>query len=238
MTKTYFLMPGNPAISNYYNNWANEIKKVDPKIKVIYASANILFNKNLDFVDYEQAMFSHYEKLFSKLIYSRQITIIAHSVGGYFALRLLEKYPKKIKKVILVYPYIGESTINPLNFVYLPYLIDRFLPLSETICFCKNIIERYDKSLTYLSKNELKICLRLGLKQCTYFNNYKFNTKRISKSKNKIYFIYNVNDRWCPKATIKILKPISNFKKVNLPHDFVLTENGRKSMAKAVLSKL
>lgn len=238
MKITHLLIPGNPAITNCYTKWVEEIKKSNDSVNILYDASPAFFNKNLNFEEYNKAMFGHYEKILLKLTLNDPIKLIAHSVGGYFALKLLEKYPEKIQDVLLIYPYIGNSTIRSLRFVGLFYTIDRLLPFTETLVKFKNLLETYYKDLKYVSKEELNTCLRFGLKQCTYFNIHIFDTTKISAYKEKIKFIYNTDDRWCPESTIELLKPISKFDIINLPHDFILKEDNRTKMTQALINYL
>ncbi len=226
------LIPGNPAIKSYYEEWIKEIKEEYEFWDITYATSYVLFDKKLSSHEYDQAMRSHYEKIFLEVANSEKVTIIGHSVGSYFALRLLEKYPEKVEKVIILFPYIGYSNIKLLNFIKIPYLIDLVFPLVEIVSKWKGILLRNIKNVEEIAINDLNACLRFGVRQCMYFDKYKFNPGKHFFQKNKIDFIYCDNDKWCPKETIEILKPISNHRRVDLHHDFILDKKEREKMIK------
>lgn len=87
-----------------------------------------------------------------------------------------------------------------------------------------------------ISNKDLTACLRFGVRQCTYFNDYMFDTHIVSSYKDKVNFIYTKNDRWCPEKTIELLKPISKYKEVALPHDFILRKDERLQMIDEIMS--
>lgn len=230
MKKTFLLIPGNPAVARDYQSWMKEIEQQYPHIYMVYATSYVMFDKKLSYIEYDRAMRQHYEDVLLELNSSEKISIIAHSVGSYFAFRLLEKYPEKIEKVTVMFPYIGYSTLPSLRFVSIPYWIDRFLPLAEIVARYKNLFRRSYGNVNDISNTELAANLRFGVRQCAYFNKYKLDTHIISNSKEKILFLYRDNDKWCPVETTELLKPISIHKKIALPHDFIQTSEHRMSM--------
>ncbi len=229
MRQTCLLIPGNPAIERHYRSWIKEIE-TQRQVEISYATSYVSFSRRLDPVEYDKAMCEHYESLLLQLSSSDKITVIGHSVGGYFALRLLERYPGKIEKVIILFPYIGYSTIKWLRYIWPLYFIDRFFPLAEIVSSGKNFFRKWYQDTEGISNQELTACLRFGVRQCAYFNKHAFDTRSVSLNKEKIYFVYRENDPWCPKETIELLKPISNYKEVHLPHDFIERDNQRIKM--------
>lgn len=230
MKKVYMIIPGNPAVAGYYYSWIDEIKNRCADADAIYATSYVLFSKRLDYIKYPDLMFEHYEQTLLNLDSSSEIEIIAHSVGSYFALKLLEKHSDKIKKITVIFPYIGYSDFLYLKFLYPVYLLDKFLPLVEAVSVIKNFFHIYDKEILNISSRELTACLRYGVRQCVYFNKYKLDTLKLAPYKDKVIFIYTEGDRWCPPKTIDLMKSISTSKKVNMPHDFILYKNYREKM--------
>lgn len=228
---TCLLIPGNPAIESQYRSWVQEIERHYPDVRMVYATSYVLFNRRLNYFEYDQAMAAHYEHIFLELDASEKIIVLAHSVGAYFAFRLLKKYPDKIEKVIVLFPYLGHSRIPLLTLVGIPYWIDRFFPLVEVVSACKQLFRGiYKDSLNNISTTELTACLRFGLRQCMYFNKYTFDIPSISQHADKIQFIYTDNDKWCPPETIESLKLFSTSNKTILPHDFIQTPEYRLAM--------
>ncbi len=229
--KTCLLIPGNPAIEYQYRSWMQEIRHQHPNVHIVYASSYVLFSRRLNYLEYDQAMTAHYEHIFLGLDASDKIILLAHSAGAYFAFRLLEKYPDKIEKVIVLFPYLGYSRIPLLTLVSIPYWIDRFFPLAEVVSLGKGLSrKKYNENTGDISTTELTACLRFGVRQCMYFNKHAFDIPSISQHADKIRFIYTDQDKWCPPETIESLKPFSTSKKTNLPHDFIQTPEYRVSM--------
>lgn len=231
MKKNGMLIPGNPAISSYYQKWIEEIELANPLLNITYASSYVLFSKKLNYIQYDQALREYYGKILLELSKEDKVTLIGHSAGSYFVLRLLEQFPERIEKVILLFPYIGYSKYNLLNFVYLPYVLDKFLPLVEVISKYKNILLRYEKDIQNISSEQLKANLRFGVRQCVYFIDKKFPVEAIAYLKDKVNLIYAKNDKWCPPKSIELLKKVSKqYREVDLPHGFISNELNRLKM--------
>lgn len=230
MKNICMLIPGNPALASHYYSWIEEMEQADLTLSITYATSYVLFGKKHNYIEYDLLMRKHYEDIFLSLSKSDKVTIIAHSVGSYFALRLLEKYPDKIEKVIIMFPYIGYSTISSLKYLPFLYMLDRVFPMAEIVTRCKSYFTVYGEDVHNISNPELLACLRFGVRQCTYFKKYKFDTHLISAHAAQLNFIYTEGDRWCPVETINLLNPISNHKKVDLPHDFIVKKENRLKM--------
>jgi pimeloyl-ACP methyl ester carboxylesterase len=239
MKKTCLFIPGNPAVARYYLSWIDELQQKIGGLDITYATSYVLFGRRLDYVAYDAAMRGHYESCLLDLNASGKITIIAHSVGSYFALKLLEKYPEKIEKVILLFPYLGYNQLTPLRFASIPYELDRFLPVVETASRFRSLFfQRWYEDTKNISYAELKACLRFGVRQCTYFNKHQLDVSAISQYKDKIDFFYTKNDGWCPPQAIELLKPISRYQEVDIPHDFVVKPENRDKMTEQLVGIL
>jgi pimeloyl-ACP methyl ester carboxylesterase len=110
--KPHLLIPGNPAVAEHYRSWIREIESRHGCASVTYASSHVLFSRRLNYLEYEAAMRGHYEALLLGLGSEEKVTVLAHSAGAYFALRLLEAHPERIERVVVMFPYIGYSTIK------------------------------------------------------------------------------------------------------------------------------
>lgn len=197
---------------------------------MIYASSHVKFSRRLNYLQYEAAMRGHYEALLLGLGSEEKVTVLAHSAGAYFALRLLEAHPEKIERVVIMFPYIGYSTIGWLRFIDIPYIVDRVFPLAEIVAWCKNFLFGGDDQVRNISARELAANLRFGVRQCAYFNRHKLNVRVVAGSKDKITFLYTEPDRWCPAEAVEQLKTVSTHRKVLIPHDFIVFPEERAKM--------
>jgi pimeloyl-ACP methyl ester carboxylesterase len=234
MKNSCLLIPGNPSVENYYIEWVKEIEQSIPNTEAFFASSYVIFSKKLNYIEYDNEMRNHYEKILLNHFHGEPITIIAHSVGSYFALRLLEKHADKIKKIIIMFPYIGDCTVGYVKYLYPIYIADRFLPISEFFSVYKNILFRHEKEVQNISSENLNMNLRFGVRQCIYFNKKLFKLASSAFTKDKIDFIYSIGDAWCPQETIELLKPLSNYKEVQIPHDFIIDKQKRQEMIKEI----
>jgi pimeloyl-ACP methyl ester carboxylesterase len=238
MKKKCLLIPGNPAVASYYLSWINEIENQNKNIEIAYSTSYVVFDRKLSGSEYAKAIIEHHEKSLLALPSSEKITIIGHCIGGYIALKLLEKYPERIEKIIILFPYIGYSEIPSLRFIRPFNFVDRHFPLVEILARYKNVFQKWKKEVVNIPKNELIEYLRFGLRQCTYFTTYKFDPTPLSLQKDKIHFLYIQNDEWCPSTTIELLKPISHPQQVAIPHDFIVDKDQRQKMTDVLLPYL
>jgi len=228
------MIPGNPAVANHYKEWIKEIGEMNMVLDISYATSYTLFERKLNDIDYVKAFTKHYEDIFIDLSKGDKVILLAHSVGSYFALKLLAKYPENIERVIIMFPYIGYSDFHSLRYVSIPYLLDRVLPLSELVSQCKVLFKGHYQDVHDITFGELTACLRYGVRQCQSFNKSQFDVKDVSAHKDKIYFIYKESDKWCPPQTIELLKPISHPQMVDIPHDFIVSKENRRKMLEAI----
>lgn len=239
MKKKYLLLPGNPSAAHHYETWAKEFEIVNPELNVSFITSYVIFDKKLDYFQYDAAMRKYYEDTLLKLADTEQVTIIAHSVGSYFALRFLEKFPEKISNVVVMFPYLWYTDAIYVKYLYPVYVADKFLPVSETVSKFKNVLfGRSEPEILHIDEKNFNMNLRYGVRQCVYFNKTKFEKDLVQRHKDKIHFLYIENDQWCPKQTIEEMKEVVTHKKIDLPHHFILNKDHREQMMKVVLGIL
>lgn len=228
--KTCLLFPGNPAIQKQYTDWITEIKIEDPTLDIRYISSYILFDKHLDSLTYDNRLLEQYEKIVLTAFEGESLTLIAHSAGSYFALRMLAKYPEKIDTVIVLFPYLGPSTIKSLRFVSIPYYIDRIFPLAELVSYFVRMYMKLKKDPYTIGQKDLTACLRFGVRKCQLYNKALFDFSSIAPYKDKVHFLYTQHDSWCPNKTIEVLGKLSHAQEIDIPHDFIVSQLERKKM--------
>lgn len=239
MKKKYLLLPGNPSAAHHYETWAKEFEIANPELDVSFITSYVIFDKKLDYFQYDAAMRRYYEDIFLKLAGSEQVTVIAHSVGSYFALRLLEKFPDKISNVVVMFPYLWYTDATYVKYLYPVYLADTFLPVSEIVSKFKNaLFGKSEPEILHIDGKNFNMNLRYGVRQCVYFNKTKFESDLIQVHKDKIHFLYREHDQWCPKQTIEEMKVVATRKMVDLPHHFILYKDHREAMMREVLGIL
>jgi pimeloyl-ACP methyl ester carboxylesterase len=224
------LLPGNPAVADHYRDWMREIESAHPEVAMSYSTSYTLFPRRLGDTAYERAVRAHHEATLLSLGAEGPVDIIAHSVGSYFALRLLESHPERVRRVTIIFPYLGKSNIWWMRFIWIPYALDRFVPLAEAVSWCKRLFQLRDPEARNISRRELVACLRFGVRQCEYFRRCAFDFGGVAPFREKIRFLYTEPDRWCPPETVEALKPISAHRRVSIPHDFIVSPTHRAKM--------
>ena len=231
MKKQLLIIPGNPCAPKYYNLWKKELEK-NRNIECIVAKSEVLFDKYLNPEEYFLELESYYEKFMEKYNSKNPITVVGHSIGGYFALKLLEKYPKKIQKVILIFPYLGEESEKARKKLQRVYFFNKIL-VSKFVIKYNSFFQYFIRDMKLVSKRELIIAERLAINEYLFFKKNRFNFDLVGN--NKVFLLYNENDEWCTNEMVEKLGLLVDSKRVEVSHKFVLDESQRKIMAKNIL---
>jgi len=95
----FFLIPGNPPATYFYEQWGNEIKALQGDANVCVSHYPDLKHGTNSLDSMAEVMEFHFKQL-EKFCDQVQVpvVIIGHSLGGYFALKLLEEAPEQIQK--------------------------------------------------------------------------------------------------------------------------------------------
>lgn len=132
-----------------------------PWLKEELVQRNILFSGDLYPCDWEPD-YETWKNLFEQNPISENTVVIGHSAGCAFLLRYFSETKKKVKKIILVAPYVVDSELTPRLSDLVSFTID---PVMNS--YCEEIVVFYsDNDAKYILdsvekiKNSLSCTLR------------------------------------------------------------------------------
>ncbi|MCH9755833.1 MAG: alpha/beta hydrolase [Gammaproteobacteria bacterium] len=215
------IIPGNPPASYFYEAWKKELEHITNNEVIIeyYPS----FEKITCSLEYLKEVERFYSK---KITAHEKIILIGHSVGGYIALKILEKYHRSIEHCVLLFPFLhsprfrGKLVLGALNQLNKrKYLKTRLTGLSRSLRWLDEDIQR-------LTQNEITSGLNFA----------SHEHKTIGRKKNidinptlhpKMTLYYTDKDTWCSKKVVKSLHPELNTEWVDVKHHFVTSKAER-----------
>lgn len=238
-----FIVPGNPGIIEYYNDFISEFK--DIKITVL---------KYNNFSETSEKLFSILEEqkhiknqIINLINYNDKNIIVGHSIGGWISLRLMEEI--NFDSCILITPFLRKDFLSYKQVIFKLLLskrdiINNFYKSLKKNFLTSLIIERvindFDmsdnaKEITkkYFIKNDdiFYGCLTLANSEFETLN-YTLNLSLMNKFKDKLKFYYCENDMWAPKVDFYILKLLSfDVDIVNIKHDFCVRKKDNKILS-------
>jgi len=232
----YFMLPGNPPATHFYELWREEFLHRLPLAQV-KVSPYPLLERGLDS---ESAMNLVTEYHISNLRKFHQETgqkanLLGHSLGGHFALKILERESDLVDKVVLLFPFLrkpdsrGSKILNIFGALY-PYEI-----LHLTLMHSKKYLSRIFTELAHLTDEELLKTLHL----------VKHERETIAKNdgpvvippehRTKVHVFYVKVDSWCtPKVLGDLRTQVSMYERQE-PHSFILKAEDRRSLLTKIL---
>jgi len=231
----YFIIPGNPSAKYYYQKWVNELQEeyiFDEFKTVMYP----LFSNELSPEEYFESMISFYEKEIKSYAQNSEINIIGHSIGGYMALKALERCPELIKKCIMVFPFMGNPAPVGKGMLRLTSILenskcgfDFFMNRVESLKF-------FIPPIKFVERDEFKAGIRLGHFERLYFAKKNALPVIDPKLKSKVVMYYNSNDNWCTPLTVNamVTEKIKT-EHVKAKHDFIVSASHRKTLTSIIV---
>jgi len=232
-TKTFIIIPGNPPASHYYKLWCSELNTQFPN----YHFETFSYPKFEEDCSqkYLDNIVSHYVEIISSKYPNQQINLIGHSIGGYFASRVLGKLQDKIDQCFLIFPFFGKAKIQGRSLLNLISFIDQNEIIRNTFVNNKNILGKFWKELTHISEQELHSSTRLAHHEKLFFKSFE-SPDLDEKLLSKLHLIYNSSDTWCSVVSVDKLKQSMNSTFIDSVHDFVIYPKQRENVNRLLKS--
>ncbi len=234
-----FIIPGNPPALYFYELWAKEIKQEHPGCAVclspyprlpLSGDASKYLNDVADM---------HGEKLgiFQRAV-GQNVTIIGHSLGGWMALRLLEKHNAIIENCLLLYPFLRRPSLKGRTILRLLYHFRQISSMENRLLKKRGVLEKVFKDLKHVTDQELRASLILAHQEHQTISRYKGPINIEKSLRGKLHVIYCDRDTWCPSRTVNEIKQSISCEKTNTTHGFITSAEERKVVLKALNKKL
>lgn len=230
------MIPGNPPATSFYELWREEILQRFPDAQVKVSPYPLLQRS----ADSESAMNVVTECHISNLRKFHQETgqkanLLGHSLGGHFALKILERESDLVDKVVLLFPFLrkpesrGSLILNIFAALY-PY---EFLHLA--LMHSKEYLSRFFEDLAHVTDEELLKTLHLVKHERVIIAKNDEPVVIPQEHRAKVHVFYVKDDSWCTPKVLADLKTQVSMHERQEPHSFILKASDRRSVLSKIL---
>ena len=234
----YLLIPGNPPAVYFYKLWKSEIESIEPKALVQVSSYGEMYNQDDFSVQQDEILFHHQTQLkkFHKQV-GNPVTIIGHSLGGFVALQLLEKYPQLIKDVILLHPFLRKPDPKGRFILKTVAALSKIQVIPNLVIKNRHILEWFSNELPFVTNEEMALSFKIGHFEANTIleDSSPLSFDHLEKKKLKVY--YHPQDIWCPSEVVVQLKDQIQAIQCHEPHGFITEKKHRESLWKKMSGK-
>lgn len=235
----FFLIPGNPPAVYFYNLWKEEIRSKHPSAN-IFISAYPTIANTIDSTKFmHKVMLAHLENFnnFQKKS-DNEITILGHSLGSYFALKILEQDPGLVKKTILLHPFIRKPTSKGKLILNTVKLINQKSYLKKTILNNRHKLNLFSKEIAHVLDEELHQAIHMGFHESKTIGLDSTPLHFPESLKPKIMAFCHPKDTWCSQLVITSLKDQIKTTICYEPHGFITQKSHRDTLWGKILDNI
>ncbi len=230
-----FIIPGNPPATYFYEMWGREM--VDCGFAKSFKVAKYpCFEKVHSSIEYfkkvEDEHFENYKRYLESI--EGPVLLVGHSLGEYFALKMLERQPELVEKCVLLHPFLRAPTSRGKNILRTVKRL-RSIPFFEKVVMkSRPILERLSSDYKHLTDGELKACLNIVPHEFALLGNDKSPLAIAPNISQKLRVFYSENDTWCPTSTISQVETNVKSKNCQLSHEFIVSKSQRTRMLELI----
>ena len=210
------IIPGNPPASYFYEAWRKELNQItNHEVMIDYYPS---FEDTTGSLAYLKTVENFY---LDQVKNTDKIILIGHSIGGYIALKILEKYHEKIEHCVLLFPFLHSPGFKAKLILGALHQIKKRKFLKAGLVGLLKPLSWLYNDINMLTRNEMNSGLNFA------FHEYKTIGRNrnidINPSLNhKITLYYTNKDTWCSKKVVQNLHPELRAEFINIKHNFVV----------------
>jgi hypothetical protein len=234
----YFLIPGNPPAVQFYQQWGEEItqQSTHATFKVSHYPLLDQMSDSSKAMDLVLSEHRKQFKLFSEEVRS-PVTIIGHSLGAHFALKLLEEQGVSIDHIVLIHPFLKKPDLKGLLILKAAGTLHSFSRLQSGILKNRKHLEFFSKDLISVTNEEILKSFHLARHESQTIGKNLKTIEIHPHNLNKICVFFTKNDIWCGDRTVKELRNLVKVIECEEPHGFVTDVKHRKSLYHKILNR-
>ncbi|MDF1683650.1 MAG: alpha/beta fold hydrolase [Legionellaceae bacterium] len=230
MTKI-IIIPGNPPASYFYEAWKQELKHIT------HHDVLIDYYPSFNHITCSQKYLEKIEDFYADQIQNHEkIILIGHSIGGHIALKLLEKYPEKIDRCVLLFPFLHSPGIKGKLMLSALHQINKRAFLKARRFKMLKLLSYLDQDINKLNIHEIDSSLSFAFhehKTMVHKKNININPDLCKK----ITLYYTNKDTWCSKKVVRKLHPEMHKTFTEINHNFVTSPEQRQKMNHCLFRK-
>lgn len=227
----YFLIPGNPPAVSFYKLWQDEIKAKHPFAQIRVAHYPKLQRTRNSHQAMNEILSSHLDQLndFHREI-TAPITIIGHSLGGNFALKLLDVADDKIHQSILIHPFLRMPKKKGQLILKTVAALHEFQPLQKMLVTNRKILEYFSDELPHVSDEEMGNSFHIAKHESVIISPDQSPVKIDHAHRDKVLVFYHNKDTWCTPIVINQLRGQVALHECSEPHGFITNQKERQTL--------
>jgi hypothetical protein len=251
MNTHFFIIPGNPGIVGYYDDFANKLRALGYKVSVL--SYGNFSDDSEKFLSINEEVSHKKDQIISLIESCDRNILIGHSIGAWISLRLIDEI--QFTKCIMIFPFIKKDiSIKQFAINFLLHYRGSISSLYDSIRrsnYGKLFLTYVANSLSmsynsnsitrdyFLNKNVVRNCLNLAKSEFDTLE-YFFDIEKLLKFKDKLVFYYCENDIWAPISDYKFLSSIGFTCELlnECAHDFCVRKDDVEIVSKRLIEDL
>lgn len=231
----YFIIPGNPPATYFYELWCKEIEAAQAGSKTM-VSRYPLLPEISDSAEAMRTVLKIHQDQLKEFVEQTgsPCTVIGHSLGGFFAMGLLEQAPNLVSKAILLHPFLrspsklGKFILKTASHVsYRP-------KIQQTVLRIKKNLEILPTPLKHITDEESRIALQLARHEEATIARDRSPMNIHSDHEDKITVFHANKDTWCGPESISDFKRNIEVTECLEPHAFIINKKHRKNLFKRI----
>ena len=253
MKKTHIIViPGNPGIVEYYDNFANSLKLNGYKVTVLNYD-NFSDKPSEKLFSIKEELYEKKEQILKIIDPKDRNVLVGHSIGCWISLKLMSEIHFDL--CVMIFPFLRKS------FSFKQLGIGFFLNFKDAIIDFYNIVRSNKHSFLllsrainsfhmshssnrvtkdyFLNKDAAKRCLSLAKTEFETLS-FDFDIKSLKKFKDKLIFYYCKNDIWAPESDFKLISQMGFLCSMleGPKHDFCVRKDDVEIVSKKLIEDL
>ncbi len=227
----YFLIPGNPPAAHFYQKWGEEIIGLKPEARFIVSHYPDLKRVQDAAVAMKEVADHHLKELLAfKQQVAGPIIILGHSLGGHFALRLVELAPDSVERAVLLHPFLrgpsfrAKLLLKALGSIYEQEKVHRGLVRS------RKALELMNSDLPHVTDQEILRSLHLARHESLTIAQDDSPIQIPPNLREKIVVFHTQKDDWCTIEVVAQLRAQVRVHECVEPHGFVTQQKHRRRL--------
>ncbi|MEO5667663.1 MAG: hypothetical protein ABIR96_06375 [Bdellovibrionota bacterium] len=223
-----FILPGNPPALHFYELWAQEIRAQHPESKIEIAHYP-LWQSEGDSHAYFRDLVAVVTKQFLEFRKREgiQASLVGHSLGGYLALKILEKVPSEVEKCYLLHPFLRQPLKRGRALLKLAYELRCHTPMEKWLVRLQPLVSLALEEASKITAEEIHVFTQLAYHEHLTISQDQSSPAVAPELLKKVFVYSTEGDIWCPPATVASLGKDVRHTVGSASHNFVVTRKNR-----------
>jgi|GEM_PF-1149984 len=238
-TTNFFILPGNPPALHFYELWGQELREHNTDLKIRVARYPLATGKaekseksdsNLYFENLTDSLIEQINEF--RVAHGGNISLVGHSLGGYLALKVLNRIPDQIHACHLFHPFLRRPTPRGRVLLKVAHELHKLPSLDKWLLRIQPTLGIFMKEALSITHEEIKIFTELAFHEHLTISQDLSAPQLGEEAKSKIFAYSTKGDTWCPPQSIDSLGQGVHHVVGPAAHNFVVNRAGRDLISK------